>query len=234
MQRHLEGKVAIVTGGTGALGSAVVARFLAAGAKVHATYIKDEEAAALSARLGDSAALALHKVDLTDESAVNSLVDTVVAGEGRLDVLANIAGGFAGGAIAASSSEKLETALAVNLRTCFLCCRKAAEAMAGAGAGGRIINVGAKAALAPAPKMACYAAAKAAVLGLTAALARELGPAGITVNAILPGTIDTPANRRAMPKADFSRWTQPEAIAEAFTFLASDAAAAVNGAQIPL
>jgi NAD(P)-dependent dehydrogenase (short-subunit alcohol dehydrogenase family) len=231
MERHLEGRTAIVTGGTGALGSAVVERFLAEGAKVHATYLVDAKADALSARIGEDASLVTHKLDLTDEQAVNALFDEVLSADGRVDVLANVAGGFAGGAVAKSSAEELDKMLSVNLRTCFLCCRKAAEVMQ---AGGRIINVGAQAALRPFARTACYVASKSAVLGVTTALAVELAPVEITVNAVLPGTIDTPANRRAMPKADFSRWTQPRAIAEVLVFLASEAAGAVNGAQIPV
>ncbi len=231
MDKHLDGKVAIVTGGTGALGSAVVERFCQEGAKVHATYRKDEEAAALSERLGQGARLALHKLELTDEPAVNAFFEAVIAADGRVDVLANVAGGFAPGAIAKSSAEKLEKMLSINLRTCFLCCRKAAEVMK---PGGRIINVSARGALSPSVRTACYAASKAAILGLTAALAEELGESGITVNAVRPGIIDTPANRQAMPKADFAKWTSPEAIAEVFVFLASAASAGVNGAQIPV
>lgn len=226
MGTALKGKVALVTGGTGALGSAVVKRFAAEGAKVHATHRQPGGPDAA----GDREAV-FHQVELTDEQAVGALFDEIVAADGRVDVLANVAGGFAGGPIAESSLEALEKMLSVNLRTCFLCCRKAAEVMQ---PGGRIINVGARSALSPLPRTSCYVAAKAAVLGLTAALARELSPAGIAVNAVLPGTIDTPANRRAMPKADFAKWTPPEAVAEVFVFLASDAAGAVSGANIPV
>lgn len=231
MQNHLQGKVAIVTGATGALGSAVAEGFLAEGAKVHATYLSDERAEPSREALGQADSLALHKVDLTDEPAVNALFDEIVAAEGRVDVLANIAGGFAGGAMADSSLARLEEMLSVNLTTCFLCCRKAAEMMK---EGGRIINVAAQAARRPTARRACYVAAKSAVLGLTGVLARELAPKGVTVNAVLPGTIDTPANRRAMPDADFGKWTSPRAIAEVLVFLASDTAAGVNGAEIPV
>ena len=231
MDRRLDGKVAVVTGATGALGSAVVERFVAEGALVHATYRGDDGLEALRRRVGGDHALTGHRLDLTDEQAVGRCFDDVLAAAGHLDVLANVAGGFAGGTVADSSAEKLDQMLSVNLRTCFLCCRKAAELL---GAGGRIINVSAQAALRPAARTGCYAASKAAVGALTAALARELAGAGVTVNAILPGTLDTPANRRAMPKADFAKWTPPEAVAEVFAFLASDAAACVSGAQIPV
>jgi NAD(P)-dependent dehydrogenase (short-subunit alcohol dehydrogenase family) len=231
MAERLSGKVAVITGATGALGSAVVERFLAEGARVHAVYLSDERAEALRERIGQAGKAVLHKADLTDEQAVNALFDEVIAAEGRLDVLANVAGGFAAGSMARSSLAKLEAMLSVNLRTCFLCCRKAAEAMQ---AGGRIINVAAQAARRPTAKRGCYVAAKSAVLGLTGVLAKELFPKGVTVNAVLPGTIDTPANREAMPDADFSKWTSPEAIAEVFVFLASDAAGAVNGAEVPV
>ncbi|KPK85396.1 MAG: hypothetical protein AMJ81_03655 [Phycisphaerae bacterium SM23_33] len=231
MERHLDGRVTVVTGATGALGAAVVQRYLQQGAAVHATYIKDQELGPFRERIGEGGKLTLHKVNLTDEQAVNELFDQVIAADGRVDVLANLAGGFAAGAMAESSLQQLEQMLSINLKTCFACCRKAAEVMKD---GGRVINVGAQAALRPAANRACYVAAKSAVLGLTAALARELAPAGITVNAVLPGTIDTPANRKSMPQADFSKWTAPGAIAEVLVFLASDAAGCITAAQIPV
>ena len=223
MNRHLEGKVCIVTGGTGALGSAVAAALVREGARVHVTYRSDEDAAQVPA------GAAGHKIDLTDPAQVARLFDETMAADGRVDVLANVAGGWAGGPIAKCSDETLEKMLTINLRTCFFCCRKAAAVMS---KGGRIINVSAASAVKGSPNNAAYAASKGAVLSLTMSLSKELAAAGITVNAVLPTTIDTPANRKAMPEADFNKWTSPEAIAEVFVFLASDAASAVTGAAI--
>lgn len=218
----LADRVAIVTGGTGALGTVVVERFLKAGAIVHATTRGEESQRGL---------LTVHTLGLTDENAVDGLFDSVIAADGRVDVLANLAGGFAMGPMAEARLADLDRMLSVNLRTCFACCRKGSQVM---GAGGRIVNVGARAAVRPTPQRACYIAAKSAVLGLTGALARELATKGVTVNAVLPNIIDTPANRAAMPDADTRTWTAPEAIADVLVFLASPASAAVTGAQIPV
>jgi NAD(P)-dependent dehydrogenase (short-subunit alcohol dehydrogenase family) len=226
MSAGLENKISLVTGAAGSLGRAVVERFAAEGAIVHGIYhhSRPEDA---------GNAVILHQADLADESAVERVFAEIRQRHGRLDILANVAGGFLFGPIAQSSVDDLEKMLSINLRTCWLCCRQAAKVMAGQG-GGRIINIASQRVLAPVAGMSCYAAAKAAVAALTGALAKELADQNITVNAVLPGTIDTPPNRAAMPKADFSKWTRPQEIADVVAFLASDAAKAVTGAMIPV
>jgi NAD(P)-dependent dehydrogenase (short-subunit alcohol dehydrogenase family) len=229
----LDGKVAVITGGTGALGSAVSAAFVGAGAKVVATYIVDEEAAALRAAL-PAGCLEVVKVDLTDAAALGECMRRVLAAHGRIDVLLNLAGGFWGGVpIAETPARELERMLAMNLTTAFLCSRAVLPAMIAQRAG-RIVNVAARAALVGGANVGAYAIAKAGVATLTRVLAEETREHGITVNAIAPSTIDTPANRAAMPAADHGRWVAPATIAATLVFLASDAAAATSGAIVPV
>jgi NAD(P)-dependent dehydrogenase (short-subunit alcohol dehydrogenase family) len=153
---------------------------------------------------------------------------------GRIDVLVNVAGGFRWEKLEDGEPETWDQLYAMNLRTAVVCCKAVLPAMLERGAG-RIINIGAGAAAARAGAgMGAYTAAKAGVQSLTESLSEEVKDRGITVNAILPGTIDTPRNRTDMPDADFSRWVAPAAIAEVIVFLASDAARAVTGAAIPV
>jgi NAD(P)-dependent dehydrogenase (short-subunit alcohol dehydrogenase family) len=225
MHCHLENKIALVTGAGGNLGQAVLDRFVREAAVVHGAYHghKPDETGKVS----------FHQADLANEADVERVFKEVFDRHGRLDIVANVAGGFLFGPIADSPLADLEKMLSVNLRTCWLCCRQAARLMKGQG-GGRIVNVASQRAVSPAAGTSCYAASKAGVVALTGALAKELAEEKITVNAILPGTIDTPANRQAMPKADFSKWTQPADIAEVMVFLVSDAASVVTGAAVPL
>lgn len=231
----LEGRVAILTGGTGALGRTVTRHFAGAGARVHVPWIVPEEVETFRSELGDLASgVTLHRTDLTDPGEVEALVRACVEREGRLDILANLAGGFVYAPIEETSPETWQRMLEMNATTCFLCCRAAAPAMRRQGRG-RIINVSARpAVLRGAAGMSAYAASKAAVLKLTQSLAEELAPDGITVNAIVPSIIDTPANRAAMPDADRSRWLPPEEIARVIAFLASDDARTVTGAAVTL
>ena len=235
MSQRLESRVAVVTGGTGALGRAVVRRLLAAGARVHTTWRTEAEVGELQHYLGREAGkVALHEVDLTREKRVREIFDGIVQEGGRLDILCNIAGGFAMAALEETKLELWERMLALNATTAFVACRAAARHMRDRHYG-RMVNVSAAPALERgAPRMSAYAASKAAVLNLTYSLARELGPAGITVNAIVPSILDTPQNRDAMPDADRSGWLSPDEVAEVAGFLVSDAAAIVTGTAVSL
>lgn len=235
MSQRLENRVAVVTGGSGYLGRAVVRRLLAAGARVHVTWRDEDEVQSLRDYLGREAGrIGLHEVDLTREPEVQGALEEVLAADGRLDILCNIAGGFAGGPIEDTDAAGWEKLLAMNATTAYLACRAAARAMS-ARHYGRILNVGAAPALGRgAAGMSAYSAAKAAVLNLTWSLAKELAPHGITVNAIVPSTIDTPANRKAMPDADTATWLDPDEIAEVVGFLVSDAAGIVTGSAVNL
>lgn len=235
MSLRLENRVAVVTGGTGALGRAVVRRLLSAGASVHATYRESHEADALRSYLGDAAAkVTLHEVDLTREKKLRDLYADVARKDKRFDVLANIAGGFGAGTIEDTSLEEWERMFAMNATTAFVSCRAAVPHMRERRAG-RIVNVASGPALhRGAAGMSAYAASKAAVLNLTYSLAQELAPDGITVNAIVPSILDTPANRKAMPDADTATWLRTEEIAEVVGFLASAAGGIVTGSALNL
>jgi NAD(P)-dependent dehydrogenase (short-subunit alcohol dehydrogenase family) len=210
MEGSLEGRDVVVTGAAGGLGPAVVAAFRARGARCH-TPTRQE-------------------LDLADETSVARFYGALPG----LWASVHVAGGFAMSPVEETSLAAFEAQWRINTVTAFLCGREAARRMKQSGAGGRIVNVGSRAALdAPGQKIA-YVAAKAAVTAMTRALAAELQPAKILVNAVIPDTIDTPANRAAMPAADFSRWTPPAAIAEAIAWLASPANSTVTGALVPV
>lgn len=153
---------------------------------------------------------------------------------GPLDALVHLVGGFAGGSgVAETSDETWDNMMDVNLRTAFCCIRAALKPMQAAGRG-RIVAVGTRMAVEPSPNFAAYAVSKAALVALIKNVAAEGQKFGVNANVILPSTIDTPANRAAIPKADFSRWVKPESIAKLLVFLVSDAAADTSGAVIPI
>lgn len=228
------GRVAFVAGGTGGLGRSVSLAFLEAGATVVVTYRKKEELDRLKAEAGASAALEGQAADVTEEAAARSLVDGVFARHGRLDALVNAVGGYAGGAkLWESEAGSLDAMLNANLRPCYVLARAAVPRMV-AQAGGSIVNVVSRAAVDHGAGQAAYAASKAAALALTDSLAEDLRGTGVRANSILPSIIDTEANRRAMPKADFTRWPKPAEIAKVILFLCGDDAAVIHGAAIPV
>ena len=226
----LDGKVVAVTGGFGQLGLAVVQAAREAGARVAA--LGRSASAAQLKDLGD--ALALADVDVADPAAAARALDDVAAKLGRLDALVNVAGTFRWEKLTEGSPETWDLLYRVNLRSAVSASHAALPHLLRSG-NGRIVNVGAGAAAAKASAgMGAYTASKAGVAKLTESLADELKDRGITVNAVLPSTIDTPANRADMPKADFSRWVAPRDIASVIVFLLSDEARAVTGALIPV
>jgi NAD(P)-dependent dehydrogenase (short-subunit alcohol dehydrogenase family) len=231
----LKNRVVIVAGGTGGLGRAVSLAFLEAGATVCATYRREEELAGLRADAGErGAGLEGRAVDATDEAAVGALVADLAGRRGGLDALVNTVGGWAGGAKAwDAAGEELERMLALNLRSGWVLARAAARVMVPRGRGA-IVNVASKAGIEPTPGAAAYAASKAAAIAMIESLAADLKGTGVRANSVLPSVIDTPANRKAMPKADFSKWPKPEEIARVILFLCSDDAALVHGAAIPV
>ena len=231
----LEGKVALITGGTGALGRPVTAAFAEAGARVAVPYILEAEVPECKTCLGPRTdAVAFLKADVTKESEVQQLVRTVVGHLGRIDILLNLVGGYVGDIPVTELSEAdWDRMLTMNLKSVFLCCKHVVPIMQQAGAG-RIVNISSRAAIKVFPGISAYAAAKAGLLAFTETLASEVLKAGITVNAILPSVIDTPANRKAMPKTDHSPWVKPEEIARVLLFLCSEAAREISGASIPV
>jgi NAD(P)-dependent dehydrogenase (short-subunit alcohol dehydrogenase family) len=225
------GRVAVVTGGTGALGQSVVLRFLRDGAAVEVPWIVPEEWEALRSRAGEGAArLRGARVDGTDESVFTAFVADVLARRQRIDVLVNTVGGFAGGDLASTSLTEWRRMLDLNLTSAVIGCRAVLPAMRAARRG-RIVNVASRAVV-PLGGFIAYTVSKSAVIALTQALAQEERPHGIAVNAVLPSTMDTPANRGAMPDADRSGWVSTDAVADVIAYLSSDGAAAVSGACV--
>lgn len=227
--------VSLVAGGTGGLGRAVSLKFLIEGAVVATTYRTQAEFDDLVREAGANAArLEGHRVDVTDEAATRRLVEDVVARHGRLDALVNTVGGYAGGVKLSDLDTKvLDQMLALNLRSGYALARAVLPAMLSGGRGS-IVNIAAKAALEHPARAAAYAASKAAALALMNALAAETLGTGVRVNSVLPSIIDTAANRKAMPKADFAKWPKPEEIARVVLFLCSDDAEVIHGAAIPV
>ncbi len=228
-------RVVMVTGAAGNLGSAVAQAFQAAGAKLVLVDRAADRLQRLFPDLVDSPNYFLAtSVDMTDADAVEAMVDEAVKRFGRVDVLVNTVGGFrAGTPVHETSFETWDFLLNLNARTVFTASRAIIPHMLREGSG-RIVNVAARAALKGGARMAAYSVSKSGVVRLTESMAAELKKDGINVNCVLPGTIDTPQNRKAMPKANHSRWVKPEAIANVILFLASDAAGAVQGAAIPV
>jgi NAD(P)-dependent dehydrogenase (short-subunit alcohol dehydrogenase family) len=229
----LKGKSIVVTGAFGALGRAVVAAVQAAGAEVaamdRAPREKSPGFAAEVYIVGD--------VDLGAPAGVEAAFAAIGARFGSVDGLVNVAGGFHWEKIVGGTLETWDHMYTMNLRTALNATRAALPFLLKQGAArgsGRIVNITAAGAVSAGVGMGAYAASKAAVAKLTEALAMELKDSGITVNAIQPSTIDTAANRRDMPDADFSRWVTPQQIAEAIVFLLSDEARAITGAAIPV
>ena len=235
MSARFEGQVVLVAGGTGGLGRAVSLAFLEEGAKVVATYRKQEELDALKSAAGAKATqLDAIAVDVTDEAAVRQLIEKILAKHGRLDALVNTVGGYAGGVNLWELDTKVfDQMLALNLLSSYALSRAAVRAMLKQGRGA-IVNVAAKAAFDHAAGAAAYAASKAAAVAMLDSLAADLKGTGIRVNSILPSIIDTQANRKAMPQADFARWPKAEDIARVILFLCSEDARVIHGAAIPV
>jgi NAD(P)-dependent dehydrogenase (short-subunit alcohol dehydrogenase family) len=235
MSGKFTGKVVLVAGGTGGLGRAVSIAFRDEGAKVIVTYRRDEEFEHLkSEALGDGSPIEGQRVDVTDERAVQQLIEAVVSQHGKLDALVNTVGGYAGGVkLWESEADVLERMLSMNLRSGYVLARAAVPAFIKQGRGA-IVNVAAKAAIDHQAGAAAYAASKAAAVAMLDSLAAELKGSGVRVNSILPSTIDTGANRRAMPNANFAKWPKPEEIARVILFLCSDEAKVIHGAAVPV
>jgi NAD(P)-dependent dehydrogenase (short-subunit alcohol dehydrogenase family) len=207
----LSGKVIAVTGAAGALGAAVAQVLSGSGARV--------------APLGG--------LDLADEAAAAAAIDQIVKSAGRLDGLVNLAGGFRFEKLEGGTLETWDSMYRMNLRTAVCCCKAALPHLLKSGSA-RIVNVGALGAVKAGAGMGAYAASKAGVAKLTEALAEELKDRGVTVNAVLPSTLDTARNRADMPTADFSRWVSLQAMGEVIAFLLSESAGVVTGALIPV
>jgi NAD(P)-dependent dehydrogenase (short-subunit alcohol dehydrogenase family) len=225
-------RVFVVTGAFGALGSALARAIAAQGHRLVLIDHAMEAPPELLAALGDQA-FTLAGIDLTDAATTKASITGARERYGRLDVLVNVAGGFSWQTLENGDPETWDRLYALNVKTCANASRAALPHLKASGAG-RIVNVGANAALKAAAGMGAYAASKAGVHRLTESLAEELKGSGVTVNAVLPSIIDTPANRKDMPDADFASWVTTDELAAAILFLASEAASGVTGALIPV
>ena len=220
----------VVTGGTGALGTAIVGALLAAGAACHVPYLHQAEADRFPHRSNTRVKL-IGDVELTEEAAVARLYDGIPT----LWASIHLAGGFAAKTVTETGKRDLMQQLETNLVTCVLCSREAVKTMKRSG-GGRVVNVAARPALEwrTGAGMTAYAASKAAVAAFSVALAEEVAKDGVLVNAIAPSIMDTPANRQAMPKADFASWPKVEEVAQTVLFLASPDNKVTRGAVVPV
>ena len=229
-------KIVVVTGGTGGLGREVTMAFLEAGATVAVTYRAAEEYAAVvsaGGRVGAAVPTGA-VVDVTDAAAVGKFIAETVASQGRLDILVNTVGAYVGGVnVWEANPHEYDRMLQLNLQAGFVLARAVVPQMIKQNRGW-IVNVASKAAFDHAAGGSLYAASKAAAVALMDSLAAEVKPYNINVNSILPSIIDTAANRKDMPNADFSKWPKPEEIARVILFLCSEEARVIQGAAIPV
>jgi NAD(P)-dependent dehydrogenase (short-subunit alcohol dehydrogenase family) len=224
----------VITGGAGALGTALVEALVAAGAICHVPCLDEAEAQRFRLRENKQVVLTVTG-SLADEKPIARLYQEIAP----LWASIHLAGGFAAAPLSETSAATVQQQIDMNFVSCLLCCRAAVNAMtanaAGKG-GGRIVNVAARAALEwrSGAGMTAYTASKAAVAALTVALAEEVAKDGILVNAVAPSIMDTPANRRAMPKADYDLWPKVEEVAATILFLASPENRVTRGAVVPV
>ena len=224
---QLKDKRIAITGAFGSLGTAVVQAVLTEGAQVAAIDRADVPAAGVD--LG--AAKLFGGVDLADTAQAKTAIDAAAKALGGLDALVNIAGTFRFETLADGSPDTFDLLYRINLRTAVAASKAALAHLPG---GGRIINIGAASGLKAGAGVGAYTASKSGVMRFTESLAEELKARDITVNALLPSIIDTPPNRKDMPKADFGMWVKPQQLADVIVFLLSDQASAITGALIPV
>jgi len=213
----------LITGATGGLGNAVCKAFANAGKNVIGVALDWPEKLPFT----------MISADLTTAEGCNGMLAEALK-QGPIDALVHLVGGYTGGSPLSDTTDSAwDRMMNLNLRTAFLAMRAALKPMLAAGRG-RIVAIGSRAAVEPAPNSAAYAISKAGLVALVRNLAAECTGTGVTANVVLPSTIDTPPNRKAMPKADFSKWVAPESIAKLLVWLASDESPDVNGAVIPI
>jgi NAD(P)-dependent dehydrogenase (short-subunit alcohol dehydrogenase family) len=235
VSKRYSGQLALVAGGTGGLGRAVSLAFLEEGATVVATYRRQNEFEALR-DAADAHAVRLegHCIDVTNDTAVHQMVSSIVTKHGRLDAMTNAVGGYAAGSKLWEADPKVfDHMLALNFYSGYLLSRSCVPVMLKQGRGA-IVNVASTAAIDHAASSAAYAASKTAAVAMVDSLAEDLKGTGVRVNSILPSIIDTEANRKAMPHADFAKWPKPQDIAHVILFLCSDDAKLIHGAAIPV
>lgn len=228
MNRELAGKIALVTGASGGLGTSVVSALLNSGATVVGISRQGDS--------GESKRENYHALaaDLSRAESATKTIDDVASRFGRIDILAHLVGGFAGGkTVPEMDDATFQNMVEMNLNSAFYVLRASIPHMRRAG-NGRVITIGSRAAEDPGPGVGAYSASKAALVSLTRTVALENKDAGITANVILPGTIDTPLNRKFMPNTDFGTWVSPSSIASLIVWLASGPGKDLTGAAIPM
>jgi NAD(P)-dependent dehydrogenase (short-subunit alcohol dehydrogenase family) len=235
MADQFKGKLVLVAGGTGGLGKAVSQAFLNESASVAVTYRNPHEFAALKKASGAHAAsLHGHQVDVTDEVAVTQLIDSIAKAEKPVAALVNAVGAYAGDtAVWQTDSKVMDQMFALNFRSGYVLSRAVIPLMLKQKSG-VIVNVASRSAFDHAAGAGAYAASKAAAVAMLDSLAADLKGSGVRANSVLPSIIDTEANRKAMPKADFSKWPKPDDIARVILFLCSEDARLINGASVPV
>jgi NAD(P)-dependent dehydrogenase (short-subunit alcohol dehydrogenase family) len=227
-------RVVLIAGGTGGLGHAVSLAFVAKMAKVIVTYRNAKELDTLKSEAGAGASLEGYGVDVTNEAATKQLVAEIVQKHGRIDVLVNTVGAYSGGIkLWELDSKVFDQMFALNLRAGYLLARAVVPEMLKQKSGA-IVNISARAAVDHAGGAAAYAASKAAAVAMMDSLAEDVRGTGVRVNTVLPSVIDTEANRKAIPGADFAKWPKPEEIARVILFLCSEDAKLIHGASIPV
>jgi NAD(P)-dependent dehydrogenase (short-subunit alcohol dehydrogenase family) len=231
----LADRVAVVTGGTGALGQAVTLRFLSDGAAVAVPYAVQAERDRLYQRVAaaDRHRLVMEPVDVTDLEAMTPFAASVVAARRKIDILVAGVGGFAGGSLLETDVDTWKRMLDQNLTSAFSVAKAVIPHMVEAGYG-RVVIIASRAVVPPAGGFIAYTVAKAGVIAFTQALAQETREDGVTVNAVLPSTMDTPANRAAMPNSDRKGWVPVEAVADAIAVLAREASAHITGTLLAI
>jgi NAD(P)-dependent dehydrogenase (short-subunit alcohol dehydrogenase family) len=233
---ELNGKVAVISGAAGNLGLAVVKRLYDEGVKLALIDLHEDKLRERLAGVGvTDGAIVIGSTDLTRKADVEASIGRILTAYGRIDILLNIAGGFkADGPVHETDEATWDHMMTLNAKTAFLLSAAVARSMVAGSVKGRIINIGARAALTGLAGIAAYSASKSAVLRLTESMAAELLAHGITVNAVMPSVIDTPQNRASNPETDYSKWVTPESLAGVIAFLASDASQDISGALIPV
>ena len=230
-----EGRVVLITGGSGALGSEVSLAFLKSNAVAAITHHGDKEILQLQSKLGDLMKnVLLIKADVSDEQQITKIVSDVVKKYGGIDVLVNVVGGYLGGKKVIEMTEKeWDLMMNINLKTAFLISKHVVEQMVKQGSG-KVIHVAARLGLKGIGGNSAYGASKSGLIRLVESLSDEVKDKSINVNCIMPSIIDTDANRKDMPTADFSKWVKPSEIARVMLFLASEDSRSIHGAAIPV
>ena len=225
-------KVVLITGGTGALGKTLTQRFISSGATTIVTYLKDENIETNKGQNTNNAQFI--KADVTREEQVVRLISAIVERFGHIDILVNSVGGYLGGKSVTDLEEhEWDLMMNLNLKSAFLISKHVIPVMKSSGPGGKIVHISSKTGLKSEGHDSAYAASKSGLIRLVESISQETKELGINVNCILPSVIDTEANRRAMPKADFSKWVKTDDITNVVFFLCSQEAKVITGAAIP-